>query len=147
MTNSKDTLKKVTKEAAKMFTDPEEKNETDWLESAEEDLEGQLAVDVYETADDVVIKAPIAGVKPADLDIAVTDETVTVKGERMDMVNEEGRNYHAQECYWGVFSRTYSLPVSVDAEKANAVLKDGILTVTLPKIERLKKRQLKVESA
>ncbi len=150
MANSKSTFKKIAKGAAKMFAEPEEgkvNEETDWLESAEEELEGQLAIDVYQTADDVVIKAPIAGVRPEDLDIAVTDETVTVKGERRDSVTEEGRDYFTQECYWGSFSRVYQLPVAVNAEKAAASLKDGILTVTLPKVERLRTRVVKVEAA
>ncbi len=146
---SRNPLKKIA-QAAKLLADDEETPvESDWLASAatEEPLEGQLAIDVYQTADDVVIKAPIAGVKPEHLDIAVTDETVTIKGERKDEMTEAHRDYFSQECYWGAFSRVYQLPVAVNAERAQAVLKDGILTVTLPKIERLRTKVVKVEAA
>lgn len=114
----------------------------DWLE----EYEGQLAIDAYQTQDNVVIKAPIAGVSPEDLEISITDEVVTVKGERKDeqLVDKDG--YFCQECYWGAFSRSYILPVAVDANKADASLKNGILTIIIPKQEKTKTRILKVKS-
>ncbi len=111
-----------------------------WLE----EYEGQLAIDAYQTPDEVIVKAPIAGVKPADLEISITDEVVTVRGQRHQEVSNSEADYFCQECYWGSFSRSYVLPISVDADKAQANLKDGILTITIPKQEKAKTRILKV---
>jgi HSP20 family protein len=112
----------------------------DWLE----EYEGQLAIDVYQTPESVVIKAPIAGVKPADLDITVNDEVVTIKGHRRASEEIEKENYFVQECYWGAFSRSYVLPIAADAESSQAALKDGILIITIPKQERTRTRTIKV---
>lgn len=117
-------------------------SENDWLE----EYEGQLAVDAYQTNDSVVIKAPIAGVKPEDLEISITDEVVNVKGERREISEIQKESYFCQECYWGAFSRSYLLPIAVDAEKAVASLKNGILTITIPKQEKTKTRILKVKT-
>lgn len=111
-----------------------------WLE----EYEGQLAIDAYQTNEYVIVKAPIAGVKPQDLEISITDEVVTVKGQRHQEVTTSEADYFCQECYWGSFSRSYVLPISVDADKAQAALKDGILTLTIPKQEKAKTRILKV---
>lgn len=123
-----------------MSKDKSQKDEEGWFE----EYEGQLAVDAYQTNDAVVIKAPIAGVKPADLEISITDEVVSVKGHRRQEVDVEASDYFCQECYWGAFSRSYVLPVPVDADKAQAGLKDGILTITIPKQEKSKTRVLKI---
>ena len=120
----------------------ETQQEGDWLE----DYEGQLAVDVYQTEDSIVIKAPIAGVNPEDLEVSITDEVVTIKGERKESSEIQKENYFCQECYWGTFSRSYILPVAVDADKAVASLKDGVLTLNIPKQEKTKTRILKVSS-
>lgn len=111
-----------------------------WLE----EYEGQLAIDAYQTNEYVIVKAPIAGVKPQDLEISITDEVVTVKGQRHQEVSTAEADYFCQECYWGSFSRSYVLPIPVDADKAQANLKDGILTLTIPKQEKSKTRILKV---
>lgn len=113
----------------------------DWLA---DDYEGQLAIDAYQTEDDIIIKAPIAGVQPDDLEVAVTDEMVTVKGERHDEHATSRDNYFCQECYWGTFSRSYVFPVAVDADKAEANLKNGVLTVRIPKLEKIRARSIKV---
>jgi len=121
----------------------------DWLATqtvAETDEEGQLALDAYQTEDDVIVKAPIAGVSPEDIEIAITDEVVTVKGSRRREETVNFENYFTQECYWGSFSRSYLLPVAVDSEKAKAVIKNGILTITVPKQEKTKTRIVKVEA-
>jgi len=133
----------------KIFLEEEQEKtnkEADWMENVEEEVEGQLAIDVYQTPENIVIKAPIAGVKREDLDISITDEVITIKGERRDEIKEPQRDYFTQECYWGPFSRVYQLPMPVDVEKASAVLKDGILTITLPKIEKLKTKTVKIET-
>ena len=114
----------------------------DWME----EYEGQLAVDVYQDNDNVVLKAPIAGVRPEDLEISITDEVINIKGERKESSEIQKDNYFCQECYWGSFSRSYLMPVAVDAEKAEASLKNGILTIKIPKQEKTKTRLLKVKS-
>src|SRR4051812_10395878 len=101
----------------------------EWME----EVEGQLAIDVYQTDGEVVIKAPIAGVRQEDLDVTITDEQVTIRGERHDLQSEPIEGYMVQECYWGSFSRIYALPVAVDSDKATARLVNGILTVAIPK--------------
>jgi len=109
-----------------------------------EEYEGQLAVDAYQTNDSVVVKAPIAGVKPSDIDISITDEVLTVRGQRKQEMTVEQAEYFCQECYWGSFSRSYVLPVPVDGDKAQAALKDGILTITIPKQEKSKTKVIQV---
>lgn len=123
------------------MTKKEEVKQEDWLDEEEE---GQLAVDAYQDDDSVIIKAPIAGVSVEDLEISITDEVVTIKGQRRNDSVAERQNYFVQECYWGSFMRSYILPVSVDAAKADASLKNGILTIKIPKQEKTKTRVLKV---
>lgn len=115
--------------------------EADWLA---DDYEGQLAIDAYQTEDDIVIKAPIAGVQPNDLEVSVTDEMVTIKGERHDEQAQNRDNYFSQECYWGSFTRSYVFPVAVDGDKSEASLKNGLLTIRVPKLEKSRARSIKV---
>ncbi len=95
--------------------------------------EGQLAIDVSETPQAVIITAPIAGVKPEDLEIFVSNDLVTIRGRREDSLEKISRNFLFQECFWGAFSRSIILPVQVLSEGAEAKLKNGVLTITLPK--------------
>ena len=110
----------------------------------ESDGEGQLTIDVYQTETEIVIKSTIAGVKPEDLDVSINNDMVTVKGERSNEEVVEGSNYYYQECYWGGFSRSVLLPVDVIPEKADASLKNGILTIRLPKADTNKVRKIQV---
>jgi HSP20 family protein len=121
----------------------EETLQEEWVIDEEE--EGQLAIDAYQDEESVVIKAPIAGVSIEDLEISITDEVVTVKGQRKNDSEADRQNYFVQECYWGSFMRSYILPVSVDAAKAEAFLRNGILTIKIPKQEKAKTRVLKVQ--
>ena len=122
------------------------------LEPTEEDddlegnLEGEIAVDVYQTETDVVIVSPIAGVDPADIEIGATDDTLTVSGERRSEHSARGENVHTQEIYWGSFSRTVQLPVPCEVDKAQASYKHGILTVRVPKTGQTRKRTIKVKT-
>jgi len=110
------------------------------------ELEGQLSIDMYQTEDEVVIKAPVAGVNPDDLEISVTEDFVTIKGKRHEEHKSESDNYFIKECYWGSFSRSQSLPVSVIAEKAEAsISKKGILTIRVPKAVKSKHKSLKIK--
>lgn len=117
--------------------------ESDWLQ---EDGGGQLAIDAYQTDDTVVIKAPIAGVNPEDLDVAISDDIVTIKGERRGNETLQQDHYFVQECYWGSFSRSYVLPTAVDADNADAQLMNGILTITIPKLSKSRARRLTIKT-
>lgn len=106
--------------------------------------EGQLTIDVYQTESDIVIKSTIAGVKPEDLDVSINNDMVTIKGERKNEEEVPEENYYYQECYWGKFSRSVILPVDVLAEKIEASMKNGILTVRLPKADINKTKKIQV---
>lgn len=120
--------------------EPKKKDE----DEPEVDAEGQLTIDVYQTDRDIVIKSTIAGVKPEDLDVDINSEMVTVKGKRSQDEEIDSENYYYQECYWGPFSRSIILPVEIVTEKAEATMKNGILTIKLPKMEVAKSRKLQV---
>jgi HSP20 family protein len=123
------------------FLDTSVEGDEDWMAEAE----GQLAVDVYQTKENVVIKAPIAGVTPDNIDIEVAEDVVTIRGERVEEKEVDREHYYVQECYWGSFSRSVILPTSTIAEKAAASLKDGVLTVTIPKVAQDKVKKIKVK--
>lgn len=102
----------------------------------DESLPGQLAVDVYETKEKLVVKARTAGVNKNDLDVSISDNTLSVRGT-LSAGNEEGvENYFVQECYWGEFSRSIALPVPVKEENVEAQLKDGVLTISFDKVKQ-----------
>ena len=111
----------------------------------ETDFEGELAIDVYETDGDFVIKSTIAGVKADDLDIAIENDIVTIRGSRQKQTIEEAKKYYYQECYWGAFSRQVILPEEVNGSKAEAAIKDGILTLKIPKIAKVQKRKIAIK--
>jgi HSP20 family protein len=102
----------------------------------EEAVPGQLAVDVYETRDKLVVKARTAGVNKHDLDVSISDNQLTVRGTLSSGTEEGVENYFLQECYWGEFSRTIALPVPVKEDEIEAVLKDGVLTVAFSKLKQ-----------
>jgi HSP20 family protein len=106
--------------------------------------EGHLTVDVYQTDDDIVIRSTIAGAKIEDIDIQVTKDMITIKGTRRaeEQISPDG--FFHRELYWGSFSRAIILPVDVDSEGAKASYKNGILTVRLPKLDKIKTKKLKI---
>jgi len=112
-----------------------------------EEYEGKLSVDVFETEDEIVIKSTIAGVSPEDLDIFLHDDIITIRGKRTQMSEEETAHYFYKECYWGGFSRSIILPVEVNPDRISASLKNGLLTIRLPKIERSKTVTIRVTGA
>jgi len=136
-------MKKTKIEKPILNDEVEEKN---WLEEAEGE-EGQLTLDVYQTDSDIVIKSTIAGVNPEDIDINITNDMVTIRGKRTKDDEVSTENYYYQELYWGSFSRSVILPVEVDADRAKANIKNGILTLKLPKIEKVKTKKIKVDIA
>lgn len=99
-------------------------------------LPGQLAVDVYETKERLVVKARTAGVNKSELDVSISDNTLTIRGTLSAGDDDDVENYFVQECYWGEFSRSIALPVPVKEEDIEAVLKDGVLTVSFGKVKQ-----------
>lgn len=134
-------VKEVEKKArAKGANKPEKiitkaKEIENWLEP-----EGQLVIDVYETGDEIVIQSAIAGIIPENLDICIEKDMVSIRGKREEATEKIGKNYLIEECYWGSFSREIILPTEVDASKAEASMKNGILTIRAPKIEMERKK-------
>ena len=110
-------------------------------------LEGEIAVDVYQTDTHVIIVSPIAGVLPENIEISANDDTITISGERKSEHTTKGHNSITQEIYWGAFERTVALPVPCLVDKAVASCKHGILTVKVPKASTAKKRKIKVKAA
>lgn len=119
---------------------------TDTDEELETTLEGEIAVDVFQTDGEVVIVSPIAGVDPADIEISATDDAITISGERQASHSTSEHDMVTQEIYWGAFSRTVTLPVPCAVDKAAASFKHGILTVSVPKTAKEKKRVIKVKT-
>lgn len=111
----------------------------------EEEGEGQLTIDVFQEGNNIIVESPIAGVDPDNLDIDITNESVTIRGKRMRQHRVKEEDYFYQECYWGRFSRSVILPQEIDAENSEASIKNGVLTITLPKINRQKKKKIKVK--
>jgi len=119
-------------QAAPAATEPTAEEEWD----EDEAVPGQLAVDVYETKEKLVVKARTAGVNKNDLDVSISDNQLTVRGTLSSGSEEGVENYFLQECYWGEFSRTIALPVPVKEEEIEAVLKDGVLTISFGKVQQ-----------
>ncbi len=112
----------------------------------EEEPEGQLTVDVNQTASDIIIKTMVAGVRPDDLDIAITRDMVTIKGKREAAKEVADEDYFFRELYWGSFSRTILLPQEIEVEEAEATERYGLLTIRLPKVDKGRQTKLKVKS-
>jgi HSP20 family molecular chaperone IbpA len=106
--------------------------------------EGQLTIDVYQTANDIVVESAIAGVRAEDIDIDVSNDSVSIRGERHREKEVSDEDYFYQECYWGRFSRSVILPQEIDPEAATVSFKNGILTVRLPKLNRRRTKKLQV---
>lgn len=106
----------------------------EWEE--EDAVPGQLAVDVYETKERLVVKARTAGVNKSDLDVSIADNTLSIRGTLSAGVDDGVENYFVQECYWGEFSRSIALPVPVKEDEIEAVLKDGVLTISFTKMKQ-----------
>ena len=108
------------------------------------DSEGQLTIDVYQTDNDIVIKSTIAGVKPEDLDVSINNDMLTIRGDRKQDELISSENYYYQECYWGSFSRSVILPIDVVPEKIEASMKNGILTIRMPKADNTRTKKIQV---
>ncbi len=110
----------------------------------EEAVPGQLAVDVYETAERLVVKARTAGVNKQDLDVSISDGILTISGT-LSSGDDDVEQWHIQECYWGEFSRTIALPVAVKEEEVEAMLKDGVLTISFIKVKQEQARKIQIQ--
>ena len=109
--------------------------EDEW-DQDDNNIPGQLAVDVYETREKLVVKARTAGVNKSELDVSISDNQLTIRGTLSSGSEEGVENYFLQECYWGEFSRSIALPVPVKEEEIEAVLKDGVLTISFSKVQQ-----------
>jgi len=121
----------------------------EWLaESPEIETEeiGELSVDVYQTDNDIVVQAMIAGVRPEDLNVSITREMITIEGRRQKVSEIEGDGYFMKELYWGSFARKILLPCEVEPAEAEAYEKNGLLTIRMPKIDKARTQKLKVRS-
>ncbi len=122
---------------------PADAGNDDWDE--DEAVPGQLAVDVYETKEQLIVKARTAGVNKGELDVSIADNTLSIRGTLSAGTEDGVENYFVQECYWGEFSRSIALPVPVKEEEIDAVLKDGVLTISFTKVKQdtVKKIEIK----
>jgi len=128
------------------FEDLEESVDTLPQERGWQEVEetGDLAVDMHQTANEIVIHAMVAGVKPEDLDVSISRESVTISGKRSEQKQVVEENFFFRELSWGSFSRTIILPQEIEAEEAEAIERHGLLTLRLPKINKDKVQKLKV---
>jgi HSP20 family protein len=109
-------------------------------------LGGDVLLDVYQTPNDVVVKASLPGIKPEEVDISITGDVLTIKGEHKEEKEVKEKDYLVKEHRYGSFSRSISVPVSVKSDKAEATFENGVLTLTLPKAEEVKPKQIKVKA-
>jgi HSP20 family protein len=123
---------------------PAQQGSDDNWDEAEEDFPGQLAVDVYETDEKLVVKARTAGVNKEDLDVSISDGILTISGTLSSGDDSDATNWHIQECYWGEFSRTVALPVAVKEDEVEAMLKDGVLTISFGKIKQEQAKKITI---
>jgi len=122
--------------------DQTSENENEWIDDDYE--EGQLSIDVYQTPQAIIVKSTIAGVKPEDIDISINNDMLTIRGKREDKEETSNKDFLYRECYWGSFSRSVILPVEVEANKIEAILENGVLTIILPKAKSAKQISVKV---
>ncbi len=115
-------------------------------EQVDDEAEGELALDVFQTATDIVVQTFVAGVRPEDLEINITRDMITIRGRRQEKQTILDQDYFSRELYWGRFSRTVSLPQEIEPEEAEAIERHGLLTIRLPKIDKNKRSNLKVKS-
>jgi HSP20 family protein len=108
--------------------------------------EGQLPVDVHQTASDIIVRAFVAGVRPDELSISISRDMVEIEGSRMEREQVVGPDYFTRELFWGSFSRAIMLPQEVDVEASSASAKDGLLTIILPKLDKAKQTKLRVKA-
>ena len=107
--------------------------------------DGQLTVDVYQTEEDIVVQSTIAGVDQNNIDISLTNDMVTIKGRRIAPEKIKQSDYYYRELFWGPFSRSIILPEDVDPDSAKASMKNGLLTIRLPKLSKTRVKKVKID--
>jgi HSP20 family molecular chaperone IbpA len=112
----------------------------------EDSVDGELPIDVYNKATEIIVKTMVAGIRPENLEIDITRSMVSIKGTRQETAEVEEKDYYHKELYWGTFARSVTLPEEIDVEEAEATEKNGLLTIRLPKIDKAKQNKLKVRS-
>lgn len=114
---------------------------------SETKTDGHLPVDMYQTPNEIVIRAFVAGVRPEEMNVSISRDMVVLEGAREERSEVSGPDYFNQELFWGTFSRTIMLPQEVDVDGAQASSKDGLITITLPKLDRARQTKLRVKSS
>lgn len=112
----------------------------------EEVEDGELTIDMYQTANEIIVQTMTAGVRPEDLQINITRDMVTIRGKREANRMIDDGDYFMRELYWGTFSRSILLPQEVEPDKAEAIERNGLLVIKIPKIDKQKKANVKVKS-
>ena len=108
--------------------------------------EAQLTIDVFQTPDEIVAQTIVAGIKPEDVDVSISQDSITISGRRERTKEVAGNDYFYQELYWGAFSRSVLLPQEIDPDEAEATIKNGFLTIRLPKLDKTKIQKLKIKN-
>ena len=116
------------------------------LEEDSRGSEGQLPVDVHQTAGEIIIRAFVAGVRPDELSISISRDMVEIEGSRAEREQVATSDYFTRELFWGSFSRTILLPQEVDVDSSSASAKDGLLTIILPRLDKARQTKLKVKA-
>lgn len=118
------------------------KKKEKWLQNAEE---AQLTIDAFQTPNEIVIQAMVGGVKPEDLDVSITQDMVNIRGKRERTHEVSKDNFYYQELYWGSFNRSLMLPQEVDVDASEAVFKNGLLTIKMPKLDKNRSQKIKIK--
>jgi HSP20 family protein len=140
------TSKHADKRSLKAAQESRERGDAVWADD-ESEKDAELTVDVYHTPEMIVVKSMIAGVRPEDLDVSITRDSVTIRGKREEERVSESDDYLMKELYWGSFSRTVTLPEEIDVDEAEAIEKHGLLILKLPKLDKKRLSKLKVKTA
>ncbi len=112
----------------------------------EDQAEGQLPVDVYQTPNEIIIRTFVAGVRPDEMNVSISRDMVEIEGSREERDQVQGADYFSQELFWGSFSRTILLPQEIDVDAATAGAKDGLLTLVLPKLDKTRQTKLRIKA-
>lgn len=110
--------------------------ETQLISKREDSEDGHLTVDVFQGGKDIIIQSTVAGTDPKDIDVSITKDMVTIKGHRASEEKIKSSDYYHRELYWGSFSRSIILPEEIDPDGAKASIKNGVLTIRLPRIDK-----------
>lgn len=128
------------------FFEPSPRRRWRWLSRAEGETISP-SIDVYDNKNEIVVKAELPGVEKENIDLTISENSLTIKAESKKDEEVKDENYYSREIHYGTYSRTITLPAEIDSSKAKATLKNGILEIVLPKKEEAKPKEIKVEIA